>query len=124
MFNEDVTKKTLEVQMSYEYDKREAILKGEQEKEQAISAEKAERQKLIIWCVILGLLIVVVFSISLLNRFRLTQKQKAIIEQQKLIVEEKQKNVLDSIYYAKRIQTSLLPTERYIKRQLERLKKK
>ncbi|HWY13312.1 MAG TPA: hypothetical protein VN026_18425 [Bacteroidia bacterium] len=36
------------------------------------------------------------------------------IETQKRLVEEKQKDILDSIHYAKRIQTSLLPTEKYI----------
>jgi len=33
---------------------------------------------------------------------------------QKELLEEKQKEILDSIRYAKRIQTSLLPTERYL----------
>jgi hypothetical protein len=36
-------------------------------------------------------------------------------------IEEKNKSILDSIHYAKRIQDSLLPTERYIERNLERL---
>lgn len=41
-----------------------------------------------------------------------------------LIISEKQKEILDSIHYAKRIQLSLLPTEKYIERQLKRLQKK
>ena len=60
------------------------------------------------------------------NRFRATKKQKKVIEEQKLIVEnqkhivdEKQKEILDSIRYAKRIQQSLLPTEKYINRNLK-----
>ena len=59
--------------------------------------------------------------IFVINRFRVTNKQKKIIEEQKgivekqkEIVEEKQKEVLDSIHYAKRIQLSLLPQEKYI----------
>jgi hypothetical protein len=39
-------------------------------------------------------------------------------EEQKLMVEEKHKEILDSINYAKRIQSSLLPTETYLKRVL------
>jgi hypothetical protein len=46
-----------------------------------------------------------------------------IISRQKEIVEEKQKEVLDSIRYAKRIQNSLLPTDRYIDKVLKRSKK-
>lgn len=37
-------------------------------------------------------------------------------------VEEKQKEILDSIRYAKRIQQSLLPTEKYIDKKLKELK--
>ena len=41
-------------------------------------------------------------------------EQKATVEKQKHLVDEKQKEILDSIRYAKRIQISLLPTEKYI----------
>jgi hypothetical protein len=61
----------------------------------------------------------------MVNRFRVTNKQKKLIEEQKKIVEdqkhlvdEKQKEILDSIRYAKRIQDSLLPTETYIQKKL------
>jgi tetratricopeptide (TPR) repeat protein len=59
----------------------------------------------------------------LYNRFRFTQKQKKVIELQKKIVEEKQREVLDSIHYANRIQKALMTTERYIERNLQRLNK-
>ena len=47
--------------------------------------------------------------------------QKKQIQKQKLLVEEKQKEILDSIQYAKRIQQSLLPTEKYIEKSLKKL---
>ncbi len=49
--------------------------------------------------------------------------QSRQIKKQKDLVEEKQKEILDSIHYAKRIQKSLLPTEKYIDKNLDRLKK-
>ena len=54
------------------------------------------------------------------------QKQKINIEitQQKHIIEEKQKEILDSIYYAKRIQTALITPEKYIDRVLNKLNNK
>lgn len=70
-----------------------------------------------------GVLLLLGFGIFAYNRFRITQKQKAIIEKQKHLVEEKQKEILDSIHYARNIQRSLLPTDRYIQRTLERIKK-
>ena len=47
---------------------------------------------------------------------------KKNITEQKQIIEEKQKDIMDSIHYAKRIQTSLLPTEKYIDKSINRLK--
>jgi tetratricopeptide (TPR) repeat protein len=52
---------------------------------------------------------------------RIIQSQKKEVESQKMLVEEKQKEILDSIRYAKRIQNSLLPTSRYIERKLREL---
>ena len=40
---------------------------------------------------------------------------------EKLSLEEKNKEVLDSIRYAKRIQTALLTSEKYIERKLNEL---
>jgi hypothetical protein len=41
-------------------------------------------------------------------------------EEQKRIVEEKHKEILDSIHYAKRIQSALMPTQKHIERVLNR----
>ena len=89
--------------------------------------EKNRKQKIIIGSVIIGLLIVIIFSGFIFKSLRTTRKQKLLIEiknketeDQKKIIEDKQKDILDSIYYARRIQRSLLPTEKYIARQLAR----
>lgn len=47
--------------------------------------------------------------------------QRKKISAQKDLIEDKQKEIIDSIHYAKRIQDSLLPTERYISKELTRL---
>ena len=41
---------------------------------------------------------------------------------QKEIIEEKNKDITASITYAKRIQQSLLPTDRYIEKNMNRLR--
>jgi hypothetical protein len=68
-----------------------------------------------------GLLLVVLFALFMVQRFRLTNKQKKIIEVQKHVIEEKQKEMLDSIHYAKRIQRALLTSEKYIQRKMKEL---
>jgi hypothetical protein len=69
-----------------------------------------------------------VFSIFLYKRFRITERQKLVIEKQKILVDsayeklhEKNKEVMDSIYYAQRIQRALITSERYISLQLNKL---
>jgi tetratricopeptide (TPR) repeat protein len=54
-----------------------------------------------------------------IERLKNVELKTAYIE-----IEEKNKEILDSIRYAKRIQESLLPTDKYIEKNLERLKKK
>lgn len=58
-----------------------------------------------------GLALVIVFAGFMYNRFKITQKQKGIIEEQKHIVEEKHKEITDSINYAERIQRSFLASK-------------
>ena len=71
----------------------------------------------------------VMFSIFIFRSYRAKQKinkellvKNEIIAEQKHEVEEKQKEILDSIRYAKRIQMSLLASDKYITRSIERLK--
>jgi hypothetical protein len=51
------------------------------------------------------------------------KERTAELEEQKDIVEEKNKEITDSIRYAKRIQSTLLPSDRYIEKSLDRLMK-
>ncbi len=52
------------------------------------------------------------------------QVAKETMEKQKDIIEEKNKDITDSIVYAQRIQQSLLPTEKYIEKNMDRLRKR
>jgi len=126
--NEETKKKTIQSAMTYEFEKKELASKAEQEKLDAVTAEEKQKQKIVIYAVAGMLLVVIVFSLFLLNRFRVTQKQKKVIEEQKVLVDkayehlhEKNKEVMDSIFYARRIQRSLLPTEKYIENKLNKL---
>ena len=55
------------------------------------------------------------------NRELLSKNE--IIEEQKRIVEEKHKEITDSIHYAQRIQRALITPEKYIDKQLNKLNK-
>jgi serine phosphatase RsbU (regulator of sigma subunit) len=86
---------------------KDAILKA--------NKKQIEKDKQLQIALTVGLIFIIIFAVIIFNRFRITAKQKQIIEiknkqteEQKLIIEEKQKEILDSITYAKRIQDSLL----------------
>lgn len=83
--------------------------------------------------IVFGSLILLVLLIAVFIYYSLVQKKKANqsltakneqIEHQHKLLEEKQKEILDSIHYAKRIQQSLLPTEKYFIKNLTKFKKK
>jgi tetratricopeptide (TPR) repeat protein len=121
LFNNDQTKKLIQLELEYEFEKKEAILKEQNEAAALVAAKENERQKLFLIFISAVALGLVIIAAAIFRSLKLTRKQKKIIENQKMIVEEKQKEILDSIHYAKRIQKSLLPTERYIEKELNRL---
>ncbi len=119
--NDDVKKELMQKEMQYVYEKKniaDSIKVAEEKKITSLQLKQEENQRYWLYG---GLGITLLFGGIMFNRFRLTKKQKNIIEQQKAIVESKQKEVMDSIHYAKRIQQSLLPTERYIARALDQI---
>ncbi|MGZ3863037.1 MAG: tetratricopeptide repeat protein [Bacteroidia bacterium] len=133
IFNEENSKQLGDLKTQFEVEKKEAELKikadAEQEKLKALANEERKRQNVIIGAVAGVLFLVLMFSLFLLNRFRITRRQKKIIEQQKVMVDkaydhlhEKNKEVMDSIFYARRIQQALLPTEKYISKNFRGLK--
>ncbi len=69
--------------MQFDFDKKEAKVLAEQEKENALAANEKHRQKIILWSIVAGLILVLIFSGLLFQRFRVTQKQKQTIELQK-----------------------------------------
>ena len=98
---------------------------------QALTEQELSKQKMVKRIVIaISVLLTIVLTIIFIS-LRRNIKQKRIIsakhlevQEQKHTIEEKQKEIVDSITYAKRIQRSLLPTEKYLERVLEGLQGK
>jgi len=121
--NEANTRRSVQLEMNYEFEKKEAATLLEQEKKDAI-AEAEKRKQRIILLAISGLgLLVLGFALFAYRSFLQKRKANVEISRQKNLIEEKQKEILDSIHYARRIQQSLLPHEAYIRKSLHRLRK-
>lgn len=121
--------------LKVEYDKKKEAdsiklsEKHKREKEKAILEAEAQaqdnRNKTIIYAVIAFSVLIVAFALIVYRRFQITKRQNKIIElqkkevtHQKEIVEEKNKEIVDSINYAKRLQEAILPSETNWKKSL------
>lgn len=95
--------------------KQQEVDQAQIEKQNAEISKRRNQQ----YALVAGLILILIFSAFIYNRFKLTQRQKLIIEDQKKIVEaqkelveERSKEVLDSINYARRLQQAILPSGR------------
>ena len=112
-----------EMRIEKEANKAEQLVKDAKIAKKEAEIKSKELSQLILFG---GLALALLFGAFIFNRFRVTSKQKGIIEEQKQKVdlaydqlEEKNTEILDSINYAKRIQSAILPSQNLIKQYLE-----
>jgi len=100
--------------VEYETEKKELEIKNlnidNELKTVAIQKKVAEskKQRIIIFSVIGFLLLSITSAFLIYNRLKVIRNQRNIISEQKLTVDEKNKNITDSINYARRIQNAIL----------------
>lgn len=124
--NNDAAKKSIiKSQYKFEYDKKELQLKTEEEKKEILRKTEKQKQQLILVSTIIALLLTFGVLYYVYRNYRVKQKltisleeKNKIINSQKNLVEEKQKEILDSINYAKRIQRALLASDTLLKNNL------
>lgn len=116
IINDQVKQQGIRMEFSKKYEKR--ILKDslENAKQEALNIEKLKRkdialktkknQQLILG---IGLLVSAILLFLVFKRYRQNLKQKEVIETQHLKLSSKNKEITDSINYAKRIQSAILP---------------
>lgn len=123
--NEDNVKKMTQAAMQYEFDKKQKEQELEKKKRQLEFEADLNKQRLITGISIGGLIIMVLFAVVLYKNFRNKQRankllaaqkdeieaQKAGLEDAHEIIQAKNKNITDSIRYARQIQQAILPTK-------------
>ncbi|MDP1744827.1 MAG: tetratricopeptide repeat protein [Bacteroidota bacterium] len=115
ILSENSQKAIMKQEIKSIFDKQKALDAKENEKQKAVSAEREQKQTVAIYGITGSLVLVLVFTFFVFNRLRFTRKQNKIIEEQKNLVEGKQKEILSSITYAKRLQEAILPPDHYVK---------
>lgn len=84
-------KAMIELQVQSDYDKQKALDDLENEKQIAIETQKTKAQQRLTIAVGAGLLLISLLALGIFNRLKVTRKQKAIIEEQKIKVEQSEK---------------------------------
>ncbi|MFY9311235.1 MAG: tetratricopeptide repeat protein [Bacteroidia bacterium] len=111
ILNETSSKYIAELNTKYETEKKEkeieSLQKNAQLRDAQLESQRNQRNGFIVGIALLILLIILAY-----NRYRI--KQKASKE-----IAEKNKEITESISYAKRIQTSFLTSEKYISQRLQ-----
>ena len=79
--NNKTQKATIKQNMQYNFDKKETLAKIEHEKELTRTKVEKNKQRIIIWGVSIGLLLILIFSFIIVKRLRISNAQKLIIEQ-------------------------------------------
>lgn len=137
LFNQDRKYELMQKEMGYEFDRKETIMKQEQKHKEVISQEEKKRREIVILIIAIAFIVLSFFAVFIFKSLITTKKQKNIIQTQKEevekqkeiaesrrliaeeqreiisvqkhLVEDKQKEILDSINYAQRLQQAILP---------------
>ena len=132
IYNIESTKQLNELNTRYETDKKEKenqLLQIEND----LSGKTIKQQKTIFYFIIIGIVILVAFTFFIFKSLKKQRKANHVIslqkreveiksheiEKQKHVIEEHQKETIDSINYAKRIQYALLANAKMLERNLK-----
>ncbi len=118
IYNESSRNNIIKKDLEHDFQNQQKLQKKEQEAKDVVAEAKIQNQKRIIYGAAIALSIVSLLVLLVLRGYNQKRKANTIISKQKEIVEAKQKEILSSIYYAKRIQNALLTSENYFKKSL------
>jgi serine phosphatase RsbU (regulator of sigma subunit) len=102
LYNEENTKKIMQAAITYEFEKKTAVAKAENERISAIANAENKKKKIIIISVCAIMIIVFGFGLFIYINYRQQQKINTILE-----VQKKESDI--NIRYARQIQEAILP---------------
>ncbi len=119
--NIEIKKTVIKAQYETEFKQKEAELKLDQKLKEEKNKIEKHKQQLVLIAVLVVLIAVLIFSFFIFRALKLNKQKNKIISQQKIevekqkhLIEEKHKDITDSITYAHRIQSSLIPPQSQI----------
>jgi tetratricopeptide (TPR) repeat protein len=114
--NESNFAEASDIKNKFEREKKEAELNQ-------LRAEQS-KQKIFNIALILVSILTVISGIMMYSRFKIKAESEKKLKLQNEIISEKNKDITDSIIYARKIQQSILPSEKQLEKELKRLIKR
>lgn len=110
IFNSETSRDMATMQARYDNDTKEKEIEMQKLRNTNDEAE-LKKKDLQRNALIAGIVLILILSFVLYNRYQVKQKANGQLTIQKQLIEEKNKNITDSINYSKRIQEALMATE-------------
>jgi tetratricopeptide (TPR) repeat protein len=95
----------------------------EKQKEIDLLKKEKEKEQLVLWGIVVLSVFLIVFLFLLYRRYQENRRSHVLLEEKNKMIQTKNKEILDSIAYARRIQATLITSEKYIHKNLEKLTK-
>lgn len=109
IFSENSQKAITEMQTKYETEKKEQELKLMKNQDE-LQKSTIQRQRLMIGLAVGGFLVILAFSVLLINMVRQKQRANKVLEEKNELISHQKQEITDSIRYASRIQNAVLPS--------------
>jgi tetratricopeptide (TPR) repeat protein len=111
-YSDDNVKKLTSLALTYENDRKQSIWRANAERVQLENEHQVRVKNIMIIVLTFVLLLILFFAYWVFKNLNEKKLQQKAILQQKEILQEKQTEVLDSIRYARRIQSALITSEK------------
>lgn len=114
IYSSEKRKAIVEKEAAFEFEKKETLLKAENERIQLLAEQRKKQDRLALTAAIIVLLVTTASLFVIINRLRVTRRQKHVIETQKTEVEMKSNEIRESITYARHLQIAILPPDDFL----------
>jgi serine phosphatase RsbU (regulator of sigma subunit) len=97
-----------DLQNKFEREKREILI-------EKLKANEA-RNKIVNYALIIGSALIFLLFLMIFSRYKIKKRSEILLQRQNILISQKNKDVSDSIHYAKKIQDAILPGEDFAKK--------
>lgn len=109
LFSKENSRKIAAEEARFQYEKKEQQAKLEQERKEFLYNESLKRKNLLLYSSGGGIILTLVLCVLIFKNLRQKKAANALLEEKNSIIEEKNKDIISSIEYARKIQDAFLP---------------